>query len=194
MRWIIPCGALLALLGLTSARASAASPAAAIAGRWVSNCLPLGKSGRHGLIVRLTLSPSAFTASGQMFAHNSCDMPVIVFSDDAVVERADGPPGGLDLHLRFESATMTLADRIVAGIYAQRAKCGSDAWQVDTPVHVEGQVCEPISYPAKGARLVAKTRLRDDRLTIQGLSALFGATGGDGIALPQDVEFRRDQR
>jgi hypothetical protein len=127
-----------------------------------------------------------------MFAHNSCDAPVIRFSDDAVVERVGRTPGGLDLHLRFESATMTIADKIVAGIYAQRSKCGSNAWQVDTPVHVEGQPCEPISYPAKGTKLIAKTHLREGRLTLEGLSALFGATGGDGIVLPQDVEFRRE--
>lgn len=194
MRWLITCGTFLALLGLNSARASAANPAPAIQGSWVSDCLPLGKSGRHGLVIRLKLSPDSFTASGQMFAHNSCDAPVIGFSDDAVVDRTDGTPGQWDLTLRFESATMTIADRIVAGIYAQRAKCGSSAWQVDTPVHVEGQVCEPISYPAKGTKLVAKTHLREDRLVLQGLSALFGATAGDGIVLPQDVEFRRDQR
>jgi len=192
MRRIITCAAFLALLGLDPAPARAADPAPAIKGNWVSDCLPLGKSGRHGLIVRLKLSAGSFTASGQMFAHNSCDTPVIGFSDEAVVERVDGRPGQWDLQLRFESATMTIKDRLVAALYAQRAKCGSNAWQVDTPVHVEGQTCEPISYPAKGAKLVAKTHVGDDRLTLQGLSALFGATAGDGIILPQDVEFRRD--
>ena len=87
---------------------------------------------------------------------------------------------------------MTITDKIVAGLYAQRAKCGSSAWQTDTPVHVEGQKCEPISYPDKGTKLLAKARLRDDRLTLMGLPELFAATPAEGTVLPQDVEFGRD--
>ena len=186
--WAFPA----ALSALISTPAPAANPVAAIQGNWVSDCLPLGQNGRHGLVIRVTVTSDSFGASGRMFAHNSCDAPVFDFVDHAVLGRAEPISGRWDLHLTLVSATMTIKNKSVADLYAQSSKCGLATWQVDVPMPVEGRTCEPVSFPPTGTILIAKARATEDRLTIQDISALFGAAPADGIVLPQDVEFRRE--
>jgi hypothetical protein len=181
----------IAPLTFVSTPAPAANPPSAMMGKWVSECLPLGKSGRHGLIITLDVSTNSFRASGQMYGRNICDAPVIAFDDRAIIERAEAKLAWWDLRLKLVGATMTINDKSVANLYAEDKKCGLASWQVDLPMHVDGRKCEPVSYPSKGAVLVAKARISTDRLVLQDLSALFGAKPEEGIVLPQDVEFRR---
>ena len=192
LRWK-STGWAIAIVPLTfvSTPAPAANPPSAMMGKWVSECLPLGKNGRHGLIIQLHVSADSFQASGQMYARNICDAPVIAFEDKAIIERAEAIPAGWNFRLKLVSATMTINDKSVANLYAQGKKCGLASWQVDVPMHVDGRTCEPMSYPSKGAVLIAKARTYLDRLVLQDLSALFGAKPADGIVLPQDVAFRR---
>jgi hypothetical protein len=193
LRWkYAGCAFPVALSALISTPAPAANPTVAIQGNWVSDCLPLGQNGRHGLVIRITVTSDSFDASGRMFAHNVCDAPVFDFVDHAELGRTEPAAGGWDLRLTLMSATMTIKDKSVAALYAQRSKCGLATWQVDVPMPVEGRMCEPISFPSKGAILIAKARTTEDRLTIQDLAVLFGAGPTDGVVLPQDVEFRRE--
>ena len=185
-------GFLVANLAFIPTPAPAANPPSAIEGKWVSECLPLGKNGRHGLIIRVIVSPNDFKASGQMYARNICDAPIIAFEDKAVVEGTEAIPTGWKLRLKLVSATITINDRSVANIYAQGKKCGLASWQVDVPVHVDGRTCEPVSYPSKGAMLAAEAHTSRDGLVVQNLSTLLGAKASDGVTLPQDVEFRRE--
>jgi hypothetical protein len=158
----------------------------------VSECLPLGKNGRHGLIIRLNVSAGEFQAAGQMYARNICDAPVIAFEDQATIERIQTTAIGWEIRLKLVSATMTINDKNVADLYAKGKKCGLASWQVGVPMHVDGRTCEPVSYPSKGAILAAKARTSTDRLLLHDLSTLFGAKAADDIALPQDVQFRRE--
>ena len=64
----------LAAIALSAAAGQAAILGDALTGEWVSDCVPLGRSGRHGLIVRLELSPHKLKVFGQMYARNICDL------------------------------------------------------------------------------------------------------------------------
>ena len=192
MRWRYPGLAFpVALLALAPIPAFAAHPPVAMQGSWVSDCLPLGKNGRHGLIIRVMVSAGAFNSSGRMFAHNSCDAPVMDFVGQAALGRVKAASGGYDLRLTFMSATMTIRDKSVAALYAQGANCGLATWQVDVPTDVAGRTCEPVSFPSNGSIVTLKAMPSGDRMTIQDLYVLFSAKPVDGVVLPGNVVLRR---
>jgi hypothetical protein len=190
-------GALLPLALVMQAPSAAMKGPKAIApeslyGEWISDCVPVGQNGRHGLVVRLAIAPDQFESRGQMYARNSCDVPVIAATYAAEIREVRGGPEQLQLELKLLSATMTIEAEDVAALYRQGANCGLKDWRRDVPMPVDGKTCEPLAFPAKGAQVVQDVRISGDRLILNPLPWFSrGADASPGVILPVSMTFHR---
>lgn len=103
---------LLALLLVAGGPARSALPAAgaataALDGQWVSDCLAMGKGGRHGTIVRLTIARTRIDAVAQTYAHATCDVPTIETRLTARLDRVAASGSRLDAAVVVRDVTLT---------------------------------------------------------------------------------------
>jgi len=176
---------------LAPAHAGPLSAVGELDGEWLSQCLPLGKNGRHGLIVRLTLSRGQLAGDGQMYAHSSCDVPLIGSRYAASVEAVRKRGTQVALDLEFQSATMTIDDDAVAALYAKNGNCGLSGWRRGVAMAVQGRSCEPTVYPAKGQHITQRGTLAGDRLTLTPLLGFSSEKALADVVVPKAVTFRR---
>ncbi|MBD8892169.1 hypothetical protein [Roseibium litorale] len=163
--------------GGTAAWAQIAAGAPALEGRWQTACLPIGKNGRHGMIVTLSVpEDTARTGEGplhsvaQLYAKSDCADPTVeaVYEGNvALTQEATG-----QFLADQDVGTMTLtpqAPDVVALYNAQPEEkgCGLTGWQLNQPQDVSGKTCAVTAFPAAGTRLY-------DRAWIEGETLQFG--------------------
>jgi hypothetical protein len=132
--------------------------------------LPIGKNGRHGFIVRLTISWKEVVAISQTYAHSNCDIPTVRVDYRAAVAARTVDGEAIDFDHIVKSVTMTANQADVVAIYnadAANAGCGmGGGWQLNVPRSVAGRTCTPVAWPVEGVRLYERAWLVDGALKI----------------------------
>lgn len=166
---------LLALLLVPGAPARSAPSATgaettALDDQWVSSCLAMGKDGRHGTIVRLTIAGTRIDAVAQTYAHAICDVPTIKTRLTARLDRATVSGGRVDAAVTIRDVTLTPEhpDVVTAWNEDRQAKgCGTHIWRLDTAQSVAGDTCTPgLRFPTRGAHVVVHASREGDTLRI----------------------------
>lgn len=160
-----------------------------IDGRWSSDCTPIGKNGRHGFIVSVTIRGKSIEATSQTYAHNNCDTPTVrVVYRGRIVLRANGAAStGSDHIVDFDhvavAVTMTANDPEVVAIYNAdnaNAGCGfGGGWRLNVPRSIAGRACAPFTFPASGARFYERAWRNGLQLRIGGFPLVWTNTSPD---------------
>lgn len=176
---------LLALVLPFSATPLAAkrAPRSPIEGVWKTDCLPIGKNGRHGFVTRLEVVGKALTATTQIYAHNNCDTATVSTAyRGAIVATVTAADGAIDFDHVVTVITMTAdAPDVVATYNASEASgCGmGGGWKLGVARGVEGRTCAPWSYPVAGTRLYERAWVLGDDLRIGSFPAVWSNTSAD---------------
>ncbi len=171
-------------LVLADAPALAAKPAdAVIDGTWENACLPIGKNGRHGFIVRVTIARKTMTAVSQTYAHSNCDTPTVKIDYRAKIVARAVSGDAVDFDHVVTSITMTAQHPEVVTIYNAdnaNAGCGmGGGWVLDVPRQVEGRNCAPLMLPVAGTRLYERAWVVDGQLKIGSFPVVWANTSPD---------------
>jgi hypothetical protein len=162
-----------ALAMLAAPQAAISAPRPAIDGVWKSDCLPIGKNGRHGFIVRLEIKGKQIAAAAQVYAHSSCDMPTVLTEYRGTIAkmRSNGD-GSVDFDHVVEAITTTANHPEVVTIYNGNAASGcgfGGGWQLNVARAVDGRTCAPWTFPKAGTRLYERAWVAGDDLRIGSL-------------------------
>jgi len=143
---------------------------AALNGQWMSDCLAMGKDGRHGTIVRLTIARTRIDAVAQTYAHPTCDVPTIETRLTARLDRVAVSGSQLDAALIIRDVTLTPEHPDVVTAWnenSQAKSCGTQVWRLNTAQSVAGDTCTPgLRFPPCGARLVVRASRNNETLRI----------------------------
>ncbi|THD36793.1 MAG: hypothetical protein E7773_07275 [Sphingomonas sp.] len=159
------------------------APRLALDGVWKTDCLPIGKNGRHGFVTRLEISGMAVVAATQIFAHNTCDVPTVATDYRAVmVSWRTMDDGTTDFEHDVRSITMTPdAEDVVATYNASQASgCGlGGGWKLNVARDVAGRFCAPFAFPATGTRLYERAWVSGDEMRIGSFPIVWTNTSPD---------------
>lgn len=150
--WLIV--SLLALLSACAGPQEQPTRSSPLVGRWRSDCVPIGKGGRHGAILALELDARGrMLVTGQMFARRGCVQPTLRI--EAVADYELGAPSGsgVAFDYAFRSFEMTLQHQDVVDTYNSEAfgDCAKRAWRAGESQSVLGGLCPPTRMPSRGA-------------------------------------------
>ncbi|MDH2135286.1 hypothetical protein N5J77_29615 [Sphingobium yanoikuyae] len=153
----------------TTASASQPQPNS-LMGNWISECQPIGKDGRHGIITRVTLADGQVEAETQMFATSECKAPVLKvnYRGAATIQQANNGSVSIDHSVDQIDLTPQAPDVVAQYNLGDEHGCGLDGWQINVPKSVAGRRCNPFSFPLKGTTLF-------DSAWIDGNGLRFGA-------------------
>lgn len=149
----------LALAGLALAVGTTASapqaPVNSLVGNWISECQPIGKGGRHGIITRVNLADDQIDAETQMFATSECKSPVLKvnYRGTATIQQAYNRHVSITHTVDQIDLTPQAPDVVAQYNLGDEHGCGLDAWQINVPKSVAGRRCSPFSFPVKGTTL-----------------------------------------
>ncbi|NMG66047.1 hypothetical protein GPA19_13930 [Azoarcus indigens] len=171
-----------------------------IAGEWISDCHPVGRDGRHGLLTRVALSPASVQARATLYADPACTRPNAEARYQGVVleVRAEGD-GRYALEHRIAAISLTLIDAGVAAQYNARPDsigCGLGDWQTGIAREVSGRRCTAFRFAAAGTVLHERAWLGGEsgkeQLHFGSLPLVWDADAADKRAeVPGPVAFRR---
>ncbi|MEO6360541.1 MAG: hypothetical protein ABIO43_08220 [Sphingomicrobium sp.] len=133
-------------------------------GEWVSQCAPIGKNGRHGSVIRLTIGSKTIRATAQLYAKTSCDEPTLQGRYSGLVKGARQNGDRIELDYQVRNASFTLQREDVVGYYNRDAGCGLSGWQLGKPRSILGQRCGSVQIPAGGQMLYESAWLSGDEL------------------------------
>ena len=140
--------------------ASSATPASAELllpqGNFRTECLEIGKDGRHGLIAEISIEGDTISASAQTYAHNNCDVPTVRADYRGVITSTRENGDRIDFTQETGPFLYTLLADDVTTYYnanVESAGCGLDDWQTGVPRDAAGRTCAPYTFPAIGTEL-----------------------------------------
>ena len=189
---IVSLGALLSACAGPQEQAPRSSP---LLGRWRSDCVPIGKRGRHGAIFALELDGRGrMLVSSQMFARRDCVQPTLRV--EAVADYEVGAPSGsgVAFDYAFRSFEMTLQQQDVVNTYNSEAfgGCAKRAWRAGEPQSVLGGFCPPTRMPRRGALHRDAAFVRRDTMAFGFLPLrLEAALGSARPTSPSKTVFKR---
>lgn len=166
-----------------------------LAGEWTSDCLPIGKNGRHGSITRVRINDREIVATSQIYAKNSCQTPTVqvnyrgTLSDVSVKEQ----------YINFTHAVRAITftpniDDVVRHYNkaSDGAGCGLKDWKTNIPVSVAGRTCTPLSFAGEGVTLYDRAWLDDGDLRFGNFPFLWSAVSeADRPSKPGDLILHR---
>ena len=163
---------LLAATVLTSeSRADPIIPGS-LQGEWTTDCLPIGQSGRHGMISRLVIDGTGrMSAWSQVFASNACRVPtvqalyqtrIVDLQEDSEAIRIAHEVGSIVLKTNQDEVTAVYNDT------SRPAGCGLTGWQTNIARPVDGRTCAVFDLPELNDVLL-------DRAWADGARLTFGA-------------------
>jgi hypothetical protein len=161
----------LVLLVLLVPQIGISAPRRAIEGIWKTECMPIGKNGRHGFITRVEITRSEFIATAQIYAHSSCDTPTVRNDYRGTLANVKPGDGGVtEFDHVVKAITLTADHPEVVTIYNAGnpgSGCGmGGGWQLGVARAVDGRTCAPWTYPAIGTRLYERAWVVGDELRI----------------------------
>jgi hypothetical protein len=189
---IVSLGALLSACAGPQEQPTRPSP---LLGRWRSDCVPIGKRGRHGAIFALELDGRGrMLATSQMFARRNCVQPTLRI--EAVADYEAGAPSGsgVAFDYAFRSFDMTLQRQDVVDIYNSEAfgDCAKREWRAGEPQSVLGGFCPPTRMPRRGALHRDAAFVRRDTMAFGFLPLrLEEALGSARPTSPSKIVFMR---
>ncbi|WP_180897870.1 hypothetical protein [Martelella soudanensis] len=125
-------------------------------GNFRTECLQIGKGGRHGLIAEVTIEGNTISASAQTYAHDNCDIPTVRADYRGIITEARTNGDRIELTQETGPFLYTLLSDEVTTYYnanAGSAGCGFDDWQTGVPRDAAGRTCAPYTFPAIGTEL-----------------------------------------
>ena len=147
---------LLPLVILASNAAPAAAETLLPQGNFRTECLQIGKDGRHGLIAEISIEGDTISASAQTYAHNNCDVPTVRADYRGIVTSARETGNRIDFTQETGPFLYTLLADDVTTYYnanVDSAGCGLDGWQTGVPRDAAGRTCAPYTFPPIGTEL-----------------------------------------
>lgn len=168
------------LLALTSIAGASVIPSLSVAqdgtksiqGEWTTDCLPIGKNGRHGHVTRITITDNEIKATSQIYAKSQCQTPTVQvnFTGSLIHGRNEG--GQVRIEHVVRTLTTTPNTKDVVDHYnketSDNAGCGLTGWQENVPLSVAGKTCGPFTFAAEGTHLY-------DSAWVAGNQLRFGA-------------------
>ena len=133
-------------------------------GEWMSQCAPIGKNGRHGSVIRLTIGRKTIRATAQLYAKTTCDEPTLQGHYSGIVKSARQKGDRIDLNYQLRDASMTLQREDVVGYYNRDADCGLSGWELGKRKSVLGRRCGSLNVPAGGQMLYETAWVVGDEL------------------------------
>lgn len=186
------------LVAVVATPVSAGAHLSSLDGEWTSDCLPIGKNGRHGTIIRLTIRDGSMRADSQLYARNTCQQPTVrsVFQADLILDGQQQQPDALDLELMVkEMLTIANAPDIVEHYNQQtedQAGCGLTNWEQNVPMSTEGLTCGPFTWPSTGSRLYDSVWVDDSSIRFGALPFTWTNTSPEvRPEQPSNVSFYR---
>lgn len=135
-------------------RAVPANAVTALDGTWVSDCLPIGKGGRHGFVTTITFDRGQVEATSQVYARNTCDTRTFKVAYKGRVMRLRNLGDRFSLQHMALSVALTPQDPSVVEMYNRDGGgCGLQGWQIGAAKSVAGRSCGPFSFPKEQATL-----------------------------------------
>ena len=125
-------------------------------GDFRTECLPIGKDGRHGLIANVSIEDDTISASAQTYAHNNCDVPTVRADYRGIITSARETGNRIDFTQETGPFLYTLLADDVTTYYnanVDEAGCGLDGWQTDVPRDAAGKTCGSYTFPPIGTEL-----------------------------------------
>lgn len=167
------------IVGSTPVLANADEPKPVLSGEWVTDCLPIGKNGRHGYVITISIVDDAFAANTQLYAKSSCQTPTVKvnYYGRLIGDKPDGDH--IDFSHQVEKITYTLNSDDVTAFYnthADGAGCGISSWKTNVAISVAGKTCEPISFAAEGVTLFERAWVDGNTLRFGNFPSLWTAT------------------
>lgn len=165
---------IFALAGFAFAVGTTASPPQrqlnSLMGNWISECQPIGKDGRHGIITRVNLADGQIEAETKMFATSECKALVLKvnYRGTATIQQSDNGPASIIHTVHQIDFTPQAPDVVAQYNLGDDHGCGLDGWRINVPKSVAGRRCNPFSFPTKGTTLF-------DSAWIDGNGLRFGA-------------------
>ncbi|MFV0625333.1 hypothetical protein ACBY01_15155 [Sphingomonas sp. ac-8] len=135
-------------------------------GNWASDCQPIGKGGRHGLVTRITIRGNRVEAHAQMYATSQCQTPTFYLTYAGRFTTRPDRDGSIELDHTVRSITLTAQAADVVSQYNLEGDhgCGLKGWQLNTGKSVAGKRCDPFSFPTEGTPLHDKVWIDADGL------------------------------
>lgn len=170
----LPIVTLLSIIALASTGGRqpvhASTPVTALDGRWVSACIAMGRDGRHGTVLQLTIVGKRIDALANTYAHATCDVPTILsrLSTRLVSTTHDG--SAIDAVLRVQAVTMAPQATEVVRIWNDdrgSKHCANRPWRLRQAQSVAGKDCGAgLRFPNRRATIRVSVEPEGDRLWV----------------------------
>lgn len=187
---------LLALSTCASPGIAAAQDTSRIDGEWTTDCLTIGKDGRHGYITRIAIEGNKVSAVSQIYAKNACRTPTVQVRYTGSISVSEAEGGALNVENVVGTITTTPHIQDVVEHYNRPSKdaagCGLTSWKENVPMSVAGRTFGPFSFAAEGARLYDMAWIDGNRLRLGAFPANWSNTSADKRPTkPIDVIYYR---
>jgi len=142
---------------------------AALQGEWTTDCLPIGRDGRHGMISRLEIDGHGrMSAWSQVFASKACRVPTVQARyETQIVDLFEDREATRVAH-KVDSILLKTNKDDVTAIYNDTAKpagCGLTGWQTNIARPVNGRTCAVFDLPKMDEVLLDRVWADGNRLT-----------------------------
>lgn len=146
---------MFAFAGLLAAINTSAGGTNDLQGTWISDCRPIGRNGRHGVVINVTIKGNRLQARAQMFATKVCDSATFKLDYRAELTTAQISDGSIALNHKVEEIALTPQAQEVVSQYNLEGDhgCGLQDWRLGVKRSVAGATCAPFSFPIKGTTL-----------------------------------------
>jgi len=152
----------------TGSRADPVVPAS-VQGEWTTDCLPIGKGGRHGMITRLTIDGHGrMSAWSQVYASKACRVPTVQASYETQMIDLLENTEAIRIAHKVESLLLKTNQEEVTAIYndsSRPAGCGLTGWQTNIARPVDGRTCAVFDLPGLEEVLLDRVWADGNRLT-----------------------------
>jgi hypothetical protein len=186
------------ILFATLLAASVAIPVQAegLDGNWVSDCTPIGKGVRHGIITRIAIKDGAIEASARLYAKNDCQTPTLEVDYHGTDLQTRKNEDSILFHHTVASITLTpLSEAVVAQynlVDGEVHGCGLKGWALNVPKSVAGRTCDPFYFAQERTTLYDAAWIADDAVQFASLPMIWtNADAGRRTSKPLPVRYNR---
>ena len=165
-------------------------------GNWASDCTPIGKGGRHGIITRITIKDGAIEARARIYAKNDCQTPALDVDYRGVDVQTRKNEDRILFQHTVASITLTpLSEAIVAQYNLVDEKvhgCGLKGWELNVPKSVAGRTCDPFYFALERTTLYDTAWIADGAAQFANLPMIWTNTDADrATSKPLPVRYNR---
>lgn len=164
-----------------------------LSGEWVTACLPIGKSDRHGQITRIKINDDKLAASSQIYETNTCKTPTVQVNYFGRMTTTKINGTYIDFQHTVGKITFTLGTDKVSAYYNQKpqeAGCGLTGWKTNDSRSVAGKTCALFSFAAEGTILFDRAWIKENQLRFGNFPTIWTATNAvQRPTIPQGAVF-----